>query len=344
MKYLFFFFLFNFLACNSNNIKKETPTNTCKANTDCKSYSFCVDEICKDYIDHNFTSIEELNKLSILKFIIMSDNKGDGIEDLRFKNMVDWSNQFNSEFVIGLGDHVKINWENSFLDFLKTNSFWFNNFYPAIADGENEYYGTSQGDWGAGKKLLEFLNFNNKENTVLRENGAEYYTKITLNGLNIHLIQLHFPDTPADATLAWPQDSRDYLINTIKSINKTKNDLIIVSAHSISGSWYQYLTSDELKVIMDSVDLGLSATSHIFARYKIESHENDGTLFLNTGAITRPTLTNGEGFIYVFVLENPYRIVLQYIDAKKDKLEFDTRYPMFIKDVGGYLEEKMLVK
>jgi len=339
MKYFFLFFFIFILSCNSSHINKETPISGCKLNSDCKEYNFCIKNECKNYISHEFSSIEELNELSVARFIIMSDNKGDSIEDKRFKNMVDWGKSFNINFIIGLGDHLKINYENSFLNFLKTNDFWFKNFYPNIADGENEYYGIGQGDLYAGKEFLKFLDFTNRKDTILRENGAEYYTVITINDIKIHLIQLHFPDTPQDAELSWPQDSRDYLIKTLNSINKTKNDLIIVGAHSISGSWYQYLTEAELNTVMEKVDLGLSATSHIFLRYEIENHKNSGTLFLNTGAITRPRLSNGEGFLFAFVLDNPTRIVLQYIDPRKDNLEFDNRNPMFIKVIGGYLEE-----
>ncbi len=344
MKHLFLFFLFFIISCSSSQVNKETPplSNNCEVNTDCNEYNFCIKNKCVDYINHNFKSIDELNELSVGKFIIMSDNKGDSTEDKRFKNMVDWSNEIGIKFIIGLGDHVKINWPNQFLNFLETNKFWFENFYPNIADGENEYYGSGQGDWGAGKKFLEFLNFSNKKNTNLRENGVEYYSKLKIVDVTVHLIQFHFPDTPSDADIAWPQNSRDYLINTLKSINKTKNDLVIVGGHSMSGRWYQYLKKDEFDVVMQKVDLGLSATTHLFGRYKIANHDNDATLFLNTGSITRPRFSKGEGFIVVFILDNPNRIVLQYIDPTKENLEFDTRFPMFIKDISGYLEEKII--
>ncbi len=342
MKFLSLFFLFFIAACNSSQINKDAPSDSCKINTDCKEYNFCIEGRCIDYINHEFSSIEELNRLSVGRFIIMSDNKGDATEDKRFKNMVDWAEKMNVDFIIGLGDHLKINWPNKFLDFLKNNKFWFDNFYPNIADGENEYYGTGQGDWGAGKKFLEFLKFGDKKNTVLRSNGVEYYSKFKIRDITVHLIQFHFPDTPSDADIAWPQNSRDYLINTLKSINKTKNDLVIAGGHSINGKWYQYLNEEEFDTVMQKTDLGLSATIHIFGRYKIENHEHDGTLFLNTGSITRPRLSNGEGFIIVFILDNPNRIVLQYINPDKDDIEFDTRFPMFIKDFAGYLEEKII--
>ena len=338
---LIIFFVF-FISCNSSQVNDKPRDDSCKKNIDCPSYNFCIDKKCKDYSSNDFSSIEELKTLSLSNFIIMSDNKGDSIEDKRFENMVNWAKDFSASFVIGLGDHLKINYENQFLGFLEKNEFWFNNFYPSIADGENEYYGESQADWGAGGKFLEFLKFSNRSNTILEANKVEYYSKFKAEDLTIHLIQLHFPDQPLDDKIAWPQSSRDYLIKTIKSINKSKNDIIIVGAHSIFGRWYQYLSEDEFKVVIENVDLGLSATSHIFEKYKIESYENKGTLFLNTGAVSRPRFPNGEGFVYVFVLDNPNRIVLQYLDPRKPSIEFDTRYPLYIKNIAGTIEEKII--
>lgn len=49
----------------------------------------------------------------------MSDNKGDGLEKKAFDRMVKWMEKSQTKFVIGLGDHVKKGWKNSFLDFLK---------------------------------------------------------------------------------------------------------------------------------------------------------------------------------------------------------------------------------
>ena len=339
MRYFFLFFLVFFVSCNSNNKLTQKDKAECENNNDCDFYEFCIKNECKNYSDYKFSSIQELKDISVGSFIIMSDNKGDADEDKRFKNMVEWSRKIGIDFIIGLGDHLKINWPNKFLDFLKNNDFWFNNFYPAVADGENEYYGNGQGDWGAGGKFLEFLEFSKRKNTVLRSNGAEYYTKIKIKDLTIHLIQLHFPDTPRDADVAWPPDSREYLVNTLKSINKTNKDLVIVGAHSINGKWYQYLNAEQLEVVKNKVDLGLSATIHVFGRYKTGESPYEKVLFLNTGSITRPSINGGEGFILVFVLENPYRIVLQYVDPKKKGLEFDTRYPVYVKDISGFIKE-----
>ena len=73
--------LFTLSACTSVKTNKDISceeTNTC----------------------NEFSSIDDLNKSSISCFIVMSDNKGDAIEDERFKNMVDWRKKFNADFII----------------------------------------------------------------------------------------------------------------------------------------------------------------------------------------------------------------------------------------------------
>ena len=295
----------------------------------------------------NFTTIKELDEKSIFSFSIMSDNKGDEIKKKPFKRMVDWMIESDKKFVIGLGDHVKKKKDpdknrkkNKFLDFLTENDWWHNNFYPNIADGENEYYGEGQGDFGAGYPFLEHINLDKRKNTRIRDNKCEYYSQIEIEGgFVVHLIQLHYSDTPDNEKLAFNQSTRDYLIKTISAINKREDkDIIIVGAHSKDGIWIDKLNKNNRKIVMEKADLLLSATTHIFnifdveGYYSYEEKENElrtinrtGALCINTGAITHARGFCPNGFVEVHVLKSPFRMVVQYINAegKTRKLQPD---------------------
>ncbi len=334
--------------CNSNEDCKDEKKNHCnESNTcvpfvcdeenPCKDNLTCYKSQCYDFSENKFENMDMLDFASSFKFYIMSDNKGEAEEKVSFKKMIEWTKDRDQKFVIGLGDHLKKGRDNLFLDFIENNEFYKNNFYPNIADGENEYYGEGQDDWGAGGKFLELFDFENKDNVTLRDNKAEYYASIKIGDITIHLIQVHFPDEPRDdAKLAWPQESRDYLINKLKSIEKTKNDIVIVGAHSIFGSWHNYLKKEELDIVLEKVDLGLSATVHEFAKMTASGHDNDATLFINTGAITHG-LTS-DGYLEVHFIKNPNRIIIQYIDMKKSSLEINKK-TSWIKYINGKIEK-----
>ena len=292
----------------------------------------CVSD-APDYQETNIYkgSIEELDNESIFSFIIMSDNKGDSITEKPFERMVSWSAESDKRFVIGLGDHVKKGRENPFLTFIKEDLWWSNNFYPNIADGENQYYGKGQGDWGAGYPLLEIAGLFNRENTTIRENKSEYYSKIRIDDkYTVHLIQLHFSDTPFFSNLAFKQDSKDYMIRILDSISKGDTDIIIIAAHSISGVWIDKLNSTEQDIVMQKADLVLSATTHIFKIIDVPGYysynekddkktiSRNGALCINTGSITNAAGSCPDGYVEVHILEEPYRLIVQYINAENE--------------------------
>ena len=307
----------------------------------------------------NFTSIRELDEKSLFSFSIMSDNKGDAVKKKPFKRMVNWMIDSDKKFVIGLGDHVKKRKtekknrkKNRFIDFLKENNWWNQNFYPNIADGENEFYGKGQGDWGAGYPFLELVNLDNRKNTVIRDNKCEYYSKIEIeDDFVVHLIQLHYSDTPENEAEAFNQSTRNYLIDTINKIKKRKNkDIIIVAAHSKDGIWIDKLSKKNRKIVMEKADLLLSATTHIFNIFDIEGYysydkevkENElrkinrtGALCINTGAITHARGFSPNGFVEVHVLESPFRIVVQYINTEKENRKLQVDGYAVVKVIGG---------
>lgn len=281
-------------------------------------------------------SIQQLDSLAEFSFAIMSDNKGDSPSSaVQFARMVKWMKGSEDRFVIGLGDHVKKGWENSFLQFIKTNTWWQQNFYPNAADGENEFYGENQGDWGAGGKIFHEVKLSENPNVTIRENGCEYYSVIKEQGYAIHLVQLHFPDRPNDPAAAFTEDSRNYLIHTLRQINKQKNDIIIAAAHSRTGFWIDLLTDEQKNQVMHKCDLVLSATTHFFERKIISEYEDNGALLINTGSVTYPNSYSPYGYVQVHVLENPLSLVVQYIDTGKPERSLQHSEYAFIKTIDG---------
>ena len=261
-------------------------------------------------------SLQNYAKDPLLSFVIFSDNHGDGPEKPEFERMNDWIKNNDSAFVIGLGDHVRKNSNNSFLKLLKNDDWWYSNFYPVIADNENQNYGTSQADWGSGKELFGLTDIHNRENVEFSDNGAEYYAVISKNGIRIHFIALHYPDQPSDDELAFKENSRQYLTDILNMIDKKDNDIIIAGAHSRLGYWLNLLNTEQTAAVNGKLDLALSATTHIFHIYSEKGSE--GPLAVNTGSITNPRLWSKPGFIHAEIHDNPFRIEIFYIDCSRE--------------------------
>jgi predicted phosphodiesterase len=260
--------------------------------------------------------INELNASSEFSFIIFGDNHGYATENTFFSRMDAFRVQSNALFAIGVGDHVKGHRFRPFLHLIVSDEWWHNNFFPNIADGENELFGTSQGDWGSGGELLNYVSFAIADTVYFRENGAEYYALIKIGDFNIHIMQLHFPDTPMDVRVSFKQESRDYMIAKLNSITKSKYDIIIVVAHSMSGFWHHLLTAEEQRILLTKSDIILSGTSHVFDRVICPLNGEDGALILNAGSVTDPLFNSAPGYIQVNVLREPAGIMVQYIDLR----------------------------
>jgi predicted enzyme related to lactoylglutathione lyase len=281
-------------------------------------------------------TIEDLNHAAVFQFAIMSDNKGDSGKNSRiFANMEKWLKESDTKFIIGMGDHVKIGWDNSFLQLIKNDVWWNTNFYPNIADGENEFFGTSQGDWAAGGKLLDYLKLSHYAKVEIRDNKAEYYLRRKIGEFTFHLIQLHYPDEPDTDSLAFRSDSKQFMTDKLRSIQKSDHDIVIVGAHSRTGFWFDMLSKEQQDVVLQKCDLVLSATTHFFERQQIDGYDREGPLFINTGSITYPTKYSPYGFVQIHVLKYPPMLVVQYIDASQEKAEIQNEHYAFIKKVNG---------
>jgi hypothetical protein len=283
--------------------------------------------------------IGDLDKAAVFSFAAMSDNHNDSPKTaLDFGKMVKWIRESRDEFVIGLGDHLDKGLGRSFLDFLAENRWWHDHFYPNVADHENDFYGRGQWDWGAGKKILDEVDLRSRKGVEVRPNGAEYYARIRVKGYTVHLIQLSYPDEPPDPDVAFRPDSRRYLADTIEKIDKGEKDIIIACAHSRYG-WWTYLLSDEQrKIVMEKADLVLSATTHVFARIRVEGYEDHGALCINTGSITYPRLLTPPGYVQVHVLEKPLRLVVQYVHANLEQRQLQSGEYAWVKYINGKIE------
>lgn len=269
----------------------------------------------------------------LFSFSIFSDNTGDGKDRREFVTMTEWIKSNGENYVIGMGDHVKKGTQNKFIEFLSSNEWWQRNFYPAIADNDNEFYGKDQSDWGAGKALFDLIDIKSRSNVKFSGSGADYYAVLTNKGINVHFISLHYPDKPNDDSLCFRKSSREFMMKTLKRIKKNKTDIIILGAHSRLGYWLDVLNSEEKELVDQKADLVLSATTHVFNIYS--GNGSDGPLVINTGSITRPRLWSSPGFVSVQVLDKPLRIDVSYIDCSKEKPSRPLMFSRVIKYING---------
>ena len=260
-------------------------------------------------------SIADLDRLSDLHFALMSDNKGDSPRSsVEFARMTAWLKAGNPAFVIGLGDHLKYRFENTFIPWLQSDPWWREHFYPNVADGENEYYSPThrQSDYGEGGQILDLVALDSHAN-VIRPNSSEYYAQITAGDYTVHLIQMHFSDQPADVTVAFPERSRSWMIATLNAIKKGDKDLIIVAAHSRTGAWDTVLSPERRQLLLNKADLVLSATTHRFKVWAPDGFETGDAVCVNTGAVNYPGPMATNGYVEIHLIES-IGIVGQYID------------------------------
>ena len=281
-------------------------------------------------------NIGDLDKAAAFSFSIMSDNKGYSTENPAMNKCDRWIREGGDAFILGLGDHVKDNRPNPFLNLIVHDSLWHNHFYPNVADGENEYWGTGQEDWGAGAPILDSVGLYSRKNVQIRDNKCEYYAIENHEGITVHIIQLHFSDSPADnPSFAFNESSRLYLMDVLDGIDKTDKDIIVVLAHN--GPWVAQLNPERKAKLMDKADLILGATTHMFQRYYFLGKEVDtGAASFNTGAVGNSRLS---GFLQVHVLKNPTRMVIQYQKTQNEDRQLQDKGFAFEKIINGKISE-----
>ncbi len=280
--------------------------------------------------------IADLDRLADLHFIIMSDHKGDSpLSSVEFARMAAWMEAGKPAFVIGLGDHVKHRWENSFIPWIQSEPWWREHFYPNVADGENEYYSPThrQSDYGEGAPILDLVDLE-AHAQVIRPNRSEYYAQIPAGDYTVHLIQMHFSDQPADVAVAFPESSRAWMMDTLKHIEKGEKDLIIVAAHSRSGAWDMILSPERRQLLLNKADLVLSATTHRFQAWVPEGFEDSDAVCVNTGAVNYPGPMATNGYVEVHLIKS-VGVVGQYIDLTRTGRRLQRGRFAWVKPVDG---------
>ncbi len=277
-------------------------------------------------------SIKKLDSLAAFSFSIMSDNKGYSIENESMYKCDKWIREAGDRFILGLGDHVKDNRANPFLLFIKNDSLWHNHFYPNVADGENEFWGENQADWGAGSPILDYVNLSGRKNVKIRDNKCEYYAVEEHKGIKVHIIQLHYSDTPKNPLIAFKKDSRNYLFDILESINKTDKDLIVVLVHT--NEWIDVLNKNNRAKLLDKADLLIDANTHSYKKYDLKDELNkNAAIVLNSGAVGNSG--DYSGFIQVHVLKSPLRMILQYQLTKNNTRKLQEKGFAYEKIIGG---------
>ncbi len=256
-------------------------------------------------------SVQELDNMSLFSFAVMSDNKGYGLENECMYKTDKWIREGGDKFILGLGDHVKDNRPNLFLDLLRNDSLWHNHFYPAVADGENELWGKDQGDYGSGAPILKYVGLENRNNVTMGKNGCDYYAIEKHDGIKVHIIQLYYSDTPIIPDTAFTEETRKYLFDTLDKIDKGDNDIIVVLAHT--NGWLDVLSEERRKKLLAKADILFEANTHSYRKVDLKDSdpENSAVLF-NTGAVGN---SRDNGFIQIHVLANPLRLIIQYLET-----------------------------
>jgi predicted phosphodiesterase len=291
----------------------------------------------------NYSSIEELEETSTISFAIFSDNHGNSpYDNIQMAKMNSWMQKSNAEFAIGLGDHIMQQDGRNFLSFIARNHWWYNNFYPTIADSENAYFGKSQDDVDAGGALLTMMNFDKRNDIVKRNMKSEYYAVREVNGYKFHIITLHFPDQPyTDA--AFTEESKKFMTNILNGIQKTNKDVVIVNAHSRFGFWIDNLSPSQRATLMNKADLVLSGTTHHFEKY-YTSNVKAGQkmpLIINAGSTTNARFGGHNGYVQIDLLPSENALVAQYINLDADHKELASSNESFIKYINGGVKNVM---
>ena len=282
-------------------------------------------------------TIQDLDTQAGLHFIIFGDNKGDSpLSSVEFARLAAWGEASNPAFAIGLGDHLKNRWENTFIPWIQSNPWWRDHTYLNVADGENEYYSPThkQSDYGAGAPILDLVNLK-AHAEVVRPNPSEYYARIPAGAYTVHLIQMHYSDQPQEAELAFPETSRAWMMETLAGIQKGPKDLIVIAAHSRAGSWDQVLSPERRKTLLEKADLILSATTHRYQSWVPEGFEGGSTVCVNTGAVNYPGNMTPNGYVEIHVLASSGAIVGQYIDLTQTERRLQCDRFAWIKPTNG---------
>lgn len=192
--------------------------------------------------------------LAAFHLAAFGDNQGDGPGTPPFDNFARWVDSVGPLAILGTGDHVSTP-SCAFLRFLEAEPSFAGIFWPAVADAENACWGSSQADVGAGFPLLGYT-----AACALAE-GCSYAASLELEGVDLRIVSIHFPDQPADPLEALTPEAREFLAGALEECPDSA--LVIVVAHSRAGRWDNCLDADDAALLGRKADLLLSGTIHV---------------------------------------------------------------------------------
>jgi len=291
-----------------------------------------------------------LKAMSLFTFAIMGDNKGAGLENRHFSNCVNQINDLDAKFIVGMGDDLSNSSYMGFLNFTATNEFWNTNFWPNVADGENRHYSGSQATWGGGRPIYDHFSLTNRPGvTVLPfgeekpgENSVSYYVPLVVTNADtnanvaIHLVQMTFSDQPTDTSQSFRDETREFLTNTLTSIDKSGGrDITLAVAHSLSGYWINVLNSTRKNIVLSECDIALAATTHYYGRPA--NHGTNATLELNTGHCGAYNSSEStSGFLAGYVIDDPLCLLLMYTRTTENTMSIQPYTTDFNGQIGTY--------
>ena len=257
-------------------------------------------------------TVDELLRTAEFTFGVVTDNQGwSPINLIQFARADEWV-KYNCghSFMLGCGDHIGDPIDGAFANFIRTDWYWHNYFYPNPGDHDNSAYG---GGWGTGGAIFYEVDLYDRPWVTIRPNGCEYYAGIAVGDWTVHVIAIHIPDHPPDPVISFPEDSRQYLIDTLQSITRGPKDIIICTAHSIQGYWVHHLSPERQAIVMETADFCFAGTSHCYERYIDPTYgDTDGALNLNAGNIIGRSPV---GYVQCFVYDDPPRVATIWEDS-----------------------------
>ena len=191
----------------------------------------------------------------------------------------------------------------------------------------------------------------NATNVTPEPTETEYYAEIERKSVTVHFVGAYH-----GAYSPFAEPSRRFLLETLRQIDNGENDIVIVSAHSWSGNFIDHLNWRETWEVLDEADFVLSghihepnqfmSTSDPYRRWSsgpaldYTQHPSfpEIALVLNTGAVNTGT---DPGYFEMHVLEDPVRVVAQYVPNRSPGRELQTELthphdtPPFVKVSGG---------
>ncbi len=316
-------------------------------------------------------TVAELQQAAAASFTIFSDNKGQNEGFVAFERMLLWADSDPHHLLfIGNGDNL-CGWGNYEIQSRAFIEQWLPSYpefraayYPVIADGENEYFGAWQGDYCAGRPMLQhagLLTFDSPpqigrpekvvafrplastdRNTAYSppagEYGCDYHAIESYGGYRVHFLTAAFADTPSgQLDIQMPQTSRDWLMAQLNAIDKTDHDIVVVAAHS-ECRFDNLLTTAERNTLYAKADLILSASCHnyqVWTGWEVAGNNpivfNTGQLSIGQNGLTRVHIVPGNA-------DTPPVLVLRYVIASVDAEPWQNHTsgaPTYFKIVGG---------